>query len=84
MFQNNAAWDYADVATAAHSYTGGAWHKVEIEVTGAGQFQGRLYSSDGATLLTAVSYSFGSCALTGVAIRSFDGMYIDTIVHTHF
>ena len=46
---------------------------------GGGDFEGRLYSSDGTTLLNTVSYNFGSYCPGGVAIRSFGGFYIDTI-----
>jgi hypothetical protein len=84
MFQNNSSWGYGEIAIVSQSYSASTWYKVEVEVMGAGQFQGRLYSSDGSTLLNTVSYSFGSCSSTGVAIRSFSGMYIDTIVHTPF
>jgi hypothetical protein len=82
MFQNNSAWGYTDVATATQSYTASTWYKVEVEVTGAGAFQGRLYASNGTTLLNTVNYSFGSCASTGIAMRSFGDLYFDTFVYT--
>jgi hypothetical protein len=79
VFQNNSSWGYADVASATQSYTAGQWYYVEIENLGGGNYAGRLYASDGATLLNTINYNFSASCPGGVALRSFGGISIDSI-----
>jgi hypothetical protein len=80
-FQENASYGYVELTSTAFSFTAGVWYYVEIEDLGGNTLQGRVYASDGATLLGSVSHTFGSRSPGGVALRSFSGHDVDTIVH---
>src|SRR5690606_16782676 len=78
LLQNNASWSFADLASAAWTYTASAWYKIEVEWTSSTAVICRLYNSS-STLLTSVSYNLGSVVSGGVALRSFGAHNIDDI-----
>jgi hypothetical protein len=79
IFQHNDSYGYVDATSAVQTYTSGQWYYMEIENLGSGNFQGRLYASDGTTLLNSVSFNFSAYCPGGVSMRSFGGFAIDTI-----
>ena len=71
--------NYTIVSTTSQSYTANKWYKLEVEYLGNGEYTGRLYDSDGTTVLNTLTYDFGDEQSGGVALRSFGTMSIDTI-----
>ena len=71
--------NYTIVSTTSQSYTANKWYKLEVEYLGNGEYTGRLYDSDGTTVLKTLTYDFGDEQSGGVAMRSFSTWSIDTI-----
>ena len=65
------------------TYIAGRWYLLEVEIGAGGVAMGRLYDSDGTTLLGSVSHTFGSFGSGGVAFRGFSSIAIDTIRFCH-
>jgi hypothetical protein len=80
-FQNNASYGYTELSTASQTYVAGRWYRMEVEILSGGVAVGRLYDSDGSTLLNSLSHNFGTIGTGGVAIRSFLGVDGDTLNH---
>ena len=80
IFQLNSGYSFSDQATVTQSITGTTWYYVEIEYNGGGSYTGRLYASDGTTLINSLTNDYGSTSTAyGIAIRTFGTGYIDTI-----
>jgi len=80
IFQLNSGYGYADQASVSQATTGSTWYYVEIEYNGGGSYTGRLYASDGTTLINSLTNDYGSTSTAyGIAIRTFGTGYIDTI-----
>jgi hypothetical protein len=77
-FQDNPGFGYTELTVAPFSFVYGQWYYAEIEITGATTAVGRLYDSDGMTLLGTVSQDFGAPLVGGAAIRAFGTHDIDT------
>ncbi len=54
-----------------------------VDFTGGGTVVGKLYDSDGTTLLNSVTQTYGSLPVGGLAIRSFGTLDMDTIQVCH-
>ena len=79
-FMDGGNYDnYTIVSTTSQSYTANKWYKLEVEYLGNGEYTGRLYDSDGTTVLKTLTYDFGDEQSGGVAMRSFSTWSIDTI-----
>jgi len=78
-FQENAGFGYSELSSSSTSIASGTWYLMEVEFLGGGSVVGRLYASDGTTLINSVTHSYGSIPVGGVCIRSFSGFAIDTI-----
>ena len=50
-----------------------------MEYNGGGSYTGRLYASDGTTLINTLAVDYGSALPGGVAMRGFGATDIDTI-----
>lgn len=80
LFQDNPGYMYTALTTATLTgYTSGRWYRMEVEFLGGNQVVGRLFDSDGVTLIGSVSHTYADPSVGGVAIRSFSGFYIDSI-----
>jgi len=80
MMQDNASWGYVEYAHVSYTFTAAQWYLAEVEFFKGGEVEGRLYDSDGVTLLTSTSYTYPSgLSGGGLSLRSFDGVYTDTI-----
>jgi len=78
LFQRNTSYGYSDVADVSQSFTS-KWYRVEVVVTGS-IATGRLYDSDGVTLINELTHDFGSMGTGGMAMRGYSFGYIDTLV----
>ena len=63
----------------AQTYEADVWYRMEVEYNGDGEYTGRLYSSDGTTLLNEMTHDFGDEQSGGIAIRSYPSDGLDTI-----
>ncbi len=79
LFQNNSGYGYSNVATSTTSFSTGAWYLMEIEFLGGGMVRGTVYSSDGVTVVNTLTHDFGTLTPAGIALRSFNTTYLDTI-----
>jgi hypothetical protein len=68
-----------ELTTMPFTYTAGKWYFVEVEFLTATSVEGRVYDSDGTTLLGSITQTYASLT-GGVAIRSFSGNSIDTMM----
>jgi hypothetical protein len=78
-FQNNLGYAYEELTTTTQDFIADHWYLLEVEILSSSTAIGRLYDSDGATLLASVTEDFGAIGAGGVALRSFGGMAADTI-----
>jgi len=54
-FQDNAGWGFTELTSVAQTFVAGRWYKMEIEFRAGNQVVGRLYDSNGTTLLNSVT-----------------------------
>ncbi|MBW2260861.1 MAG: hypothetical protein JRG91_02725 [Deltaproteobacteria bacterium] len=78
MFMNNSSWSFSTFARVTQSFSADHWYLAEVTIAGS-VATGRLYDSDGSTLINTTTYDYGSVGTGGVAIRSFGGIGVDTI-----
>jgi uncharacterized repeat protein (TIGR01451 family) len=79
IIQQNASYNYFNVASASQNWQSGKWYRVEVQFLTSSSIVCNLYDSDGTTLLKTLAYSGVTGLPGGVAIRSFDGFSLDTI-----
>ena len=79
MIQRNPAYGYSAVATVSQTWQAGRWYKVVVQFLSTSSVTCNLYDSDGTTLLNSLSYNGVTGLPGGVAIRSFDQFFLDTI-----
>jgi len=77
--QENVGYDYNDVVTVSQTWQAGRWYRVAVEFGEAAAVTGKLYDSDGTTLLNTLTYSNVPGLPGGVAIRSFSDFAVDTV-----
>lgn len=78
IIQENDGYLFENIASVTQSWTYDVWYKIEITFENDSLVIGRLYASDGTTLLNTVSATLSGFAPGGVAIRSFDDFCGDT------
>jgi len=79
MMQDNASFGYGEFAEVGVGFTLSQWYYVEIEFLKGTTVEGRLYDATGATLVSSTSYSYASIGGGTLCLRSFGGVYIDTL-----
>ena len=70
LFRNNTYSTYSILATAPQTFSVSTWYRMEVEFGAAGALTGRLYGSDGITLLNTVTGTAVGFTPGGVAFRS--------------
>lgn len=78
LFQDNAGYDFDDLATTPQSYTSN-WYKAVIQWNLDDTASAYLYGSDGVGLLNSLHVSGLPRSSGGIALRGFGGWHIDTI-----
>jgi len=78
IIQENAGYGFSNLASVPQVWTEGTWYKLEITFEEGAAVTGRLYASDGTTLLNTVTATLSGFLPGGVAIRSFSGFCGDT------
>jgi VCBS repeat-containing protein len=80
-FQDNAGYGHSQLNSAPQTFASSTWYYLEVEFNGGGNVTGRLYASNGTTVINTLSQSFGESLVGGVAIRTFNGNHIDDITY---
>ncbi|MEX2139655.1 MAG: S8 family serine peptidase [Pirellulales bacterium] len=76
----NPGYKYEDLAVAPQSWQANKWYRFVVDWQTDGDIIGRLYDSDGTTLLNTVAANDTSITGGGIAFRSFDSTkHFDTV-----
>lgn len=78
-FQDNPGYSYTELTTSPQTFVAGRWYRAELEIGPGGVATGRLFDSDGTTLLNTVTHTFAAIGTGGIAMQSFSDMDSDTI-----
>ena len=78
-FQDNPGYGFTELNTSPQTWTDGQWHLMTVDWLASGTAVGKLYASDGTTLLDSVSQTGLTGTGTGIALRGFGGWYVDTV-----
>lgn len=81
IIQRNSGFGYSNLASVPFKFKTNKWYKLEVNWTSNNSVEGKVYDSDGTTLLATVSYSGGEIVPGGIAIRTFNRSYLDNIVY---
>ena len=73
IIQKHAGYGFADLASVAQTWQANHWYRLEVDWQVGGTIIGRLYDSDGVTLLNTVIASDNTIKSGGIAFRAFDG-----------
>lgn len=85
ILQLNPSFGFLDIGAVPYSWTFNKWYRMEVEWGVGGNMTGRLYDSDGTTLLNTVTAVDNTYTTGGIAFRAFDGDemgvtdYFDTV-----
>ena len=79
QIQRNAGYGYATIGAVAQTWTLNKWYRLELEWDFGGAMTGRLYDSDGTTLLNSVTANDTTYTSGGLAFRAYGHAYLDSI-----
>jgi hypothetical protein len=83
ILQDNAGWNYTDIGDVNQTYLANHWYRMEVTWAVGGKITGKLYDSDGKTLLNTVTATDNSITKGGIAFRAiYSGKYFDTVTET--
>jgi hypothetical protein len=81
MIQQNSGYNsYTVMAAVSQTWVASKWYKIAVQFSGTSAITADLYDSDGVTLLNTITYSGVTGLPGGVAMRSWSGYSLDTIV----
>ncbi len=78
-FQDNPGYAHVELTNTEHRLETARWYLLEVEFGSGGLVTGRLYDSDGVTVLATLTHDYGTSQVGGIAVRGFRGTSIDTI-----
>jgi hypothetical protein len=83
IIQENLNYGFTDLAAVSQSYRANHWYRLEVDWGTSGKIVGKLYDSDGTTLLRTVTASTTDILSGGIAFRAtgYD-KYFDTVTDT--
>lgn len=80
LLQNNAGYGYTDLASAPQAWLANHWYRLEISWQVGGTIVGRLFDSDGTSLLNTVTATDNTITSGGLSFRGFGPTYdFDTV-----
>ncbi|HMC65896.1 MAG TPA: hypothetical protein VKI65_13235, partial [Gemmataceae bacterium] len=83
IIQENLNYGFADLAAVGQSYSSNKWYRIEVVWGVGGSITGKLYDSNGTTLLKTVSASDNVITSGGIAFRAIGkDKYFDTVTAT--
>ncbi len=71
ILQSNAGYGYTDLADVNQTWTANQWYKLEVDWSTTGAIIGKLYASNGTTLLNTITASDTNITSGGIAFRAF-------------
>jgi hypothetical protein len=84
ILQQNLNYGYTNLAAVGQSYLANHWYRLEVDWGTSGKIVGKLYDSNGTTLLQSVSATTTAIASGGIAFRSIGSdKYWDTVTVTY-
>lgn len=79
-FQENPGFSFTELGASPQIFVADQWYRVEVDWDVGGMLTGRLYGSDGTTLLNSLTSSSNLFTSGGIAFRGFDGVKLfDTV-----
>jgi hypothetical protein len=83
IIQANNGYGFADIGLVSQSFQANKWYRAEVQWGIGGAITGRLYDSDGTTLLNTVNANSNLFTSGGIAFRGFGGIKaFDTVEST--
>jgi len=80
LLQLNSGFGFTTLASVSQTYTNNTWYRLEVAWGTGGVITGRLFASDGTTLLNTVTATDTTFTSGGIAFRAFtDGYQFDTV-----
>lgn len=79
IIQLNEGFWYRDIGAVSQNWVPNKWYRMEVQWDVGGLITGRLYDSDGVTLLNTVTATDGTYTQGGIAMRGFMHFYLDTV-----
>lgn len=84
ILQQNLNYGYADLASVSQSYLANHWYRLEVDWGVSGTIVGKLFDSNGTTLLRSVTAATTAITSGGIAFRSIgNDKYYDTVTATY-
>ncbi len=71
ILQNNTGYSYTDIADASQTWLANHWYRLEVDWGTSGAIVGKLFDSNGTTLLQSVSGTSTAITSGGIAFRGF-------------
>jgi hypothetical protein len=83
ILQNNAGYGFTDMADVNQTYQANQWYRLEVDWSTSGAIIGKLFASNGTTLLNTVSASTTTIMSGGFGFRAIGSdKYFDTVTVT--
>jgi hypothetical protein len=83
LIQDNSGYGYVDMAAVSQTYVPNHWYRLEVAWGTGGAITGRLYDSNGTTLLNSVQGTDSNITSGGIAFRAtWHDKYFDTVTVT--
>jgi len=79
IIQKNEGYGHTSLVAVSQTWVLNQWYLLEVQWDTGGNITGRLYDSDGQSLLNTVSVVDTTYTQGGIALRGFDHTYQDTI-----
>ena len=78
--QDNSGFSFSTIDQVAQTYVANQWYRVEVDWAVGGNITGRLFDSDGTTLLNTVNGNNTAITSGGIGFRAFgEDKFFDTI-----
>jgi hypothetical protein len=80
ILQNNSGWNFRNLSAVTQTYQANHWYRLEVDWSTTGAIVGKLYDSNGTTLLNSVTGKYSGITSGGIAFRATaDETYWDTV-----
>jgi hypothetical protein len=84
ILQENLSYGFTDLAAVSRTYAANHWYRLEVDWGTSGKIVGKLYDSNGTTLLASVTATTTDITSGGIAFRAIGhDKYFDTVTATH-
>ena len=70
LIQNNSGWGYTDIGAVNQTWQANHWYRLEVDWGTSGKIVGKLFDSNGTTLLQTVTASTTAITSGGIAFRA--------------